>query len=417
MDFHRVGNYALRVGLDESNCFHIGGWSAPLNNFLLHYNGDIYTPLFGWLSLYIPAQAAAASSGKLNHLDNSSWEFAYTGGPGGDSWRPIADGIWGGALALRNGAGGIDGPDATSPTQYVTKAQMENNAANKLINGGSLGTNYDMANSVNLASGIYGVEDVSGGANLPPGNDDYGQFLHLAARGDTRTQLFFPWNQAAVYYRNTYTSNGGTEAWNRFANANEIPTHNSQLINDAGYAPVANPAFTGVVTGPNTPTSLAAGDATTNGSFICRSGGSGDGELAGMTFYQDSYAMKMGVRHDGYFGIGGWSSTAWRWYSAPNGDMVAAGNVSAYSDPRLKENFQRIDDPLALLAALDGGTFTWKRGIPHIQGKAGQRDYGLLSDQVERVMPEIVSSSIAIDGETYRTECYEKLYPELIEAS
>lgn len=98
------------------------------------------------------------------------------------------------------------------------------------------------------------------------------------------------------------------------------------------------------------------------------------------------------------------------------GDLVMASNVTAYSDPRLKENFQRVQDPFYILTNLDGGTFNWRHGIPHIATKAGKRDYGLLTNQVKAVMPEIVTPSVEIDGEVYDTVCYEKLVPVLIEA-
>ena len=96
--------------------------------------------------------------------------------------------------------------------------------------------------------------------------------------------------------------------------------------------------------------------------------------------------------------------------------MVSAGNVTSYSDPRLKEDFQLVADPLGIIRKLDGGTFRWKDGIAHTQVKAGKRDYGILADQVEAVMPEIVTDSIEIDGDTYKTVSYEKLVPVLIEA-
>lgn len=70
---------------------------------------------------------------------------------------------------------------------------------------------------------------------------------------------------------------------------------------------------------------------------------------------------------------------------------TAAGNVTAYSDPRLKENFAKVENPLEILSKLDGGTFNWKRGYSHMECKAGSRDYGILADQVERVIPEIVT--------------------------
>ena len=146
-------------------------------------------------------------------------------------------------------------------------------------------------------------------------------------------------------------------------------------------------------------------------------GGTGDSNLAAISFYcVGSYGIKLHLRPDGYFGLGGWSSVAWRWYSDPSGNMTASGNVTAYSDPRLKENFKRIDNPMAILNRLDGGTFNWKHGFNHTAVKAGKHDYGILADQVEAVMPEIVTRSIEIEGESYLTVSYEKLVPVLIEA-
>lgn len=162
--------------------------------------------------------------------------------------------------------------------------------------------------------------------------------------------------------------------------------------------------------------SMSADSGATRGSVVHRATGTGDANLAGETFWNDAYAIKLGIRADGYFGLGGWSREAWSWYSDPSGNMVAAGNVTAYSDPRLKERFARVENPLDILEKLDGGTFYWRQGFKHTAVKAGKRDYGILADQVERVMPEIVTDSIMIDDKSYKTVSYEKLVPVLIEA-
>lgn len=155
----------------------------------------------------------------------------------------------------------------------------------------------------------------------------------------------------------------------------------------------------------------------TGGSFETRATGTGDANLSGMTFHNTgNYAIKLGLRADGYFGLGGWSRAAWSWYSDPSGNMVSAGNVTAYSDPRLKEGFVKVDNPFKILNSIDGGTFTWKHGFKHTEVKAGKRDYGILADQVESVMPEIVTESIDIEGQSFKTVAYEKMVPVLIEA-
>lgn len=187
---------------------------------------------------------------------------------------------------------------------------------------------------------------------------------------------------------------------------------NSTTATTATY--LSSTQQTAIITGKQQ--SMNMGGSTADGSFVCKATGTGDANMAGTIFWNDAYAIKLGIRADGYFGLGGWSRSTWSWYSDPSGNMVAAGNVTAYSDPKLKQDFARVQDPLAIIAALDGGTFTWKHGYKHTEVKAGKRDYGILADQVQSVMPEIVCESINIDGESYKTVSYEKLVPVLIEA-
>lgn len=156
-----------------------------------------------------------------------------------------------------------------------------------------------------------------------------------------------------------------------------------------------------------------------NGSFVARASSTGgDENLAGMTFWHDAYAIRMGVRNDGYFGLGGSSRAAWSLYSDPVGNLVAAGNIQAYSDPDLKDNVVPITNALELIAKLDGVRFVWNRKTDLI-GKPGQVDVGVLADQVEAVMPEAVGRSIPDEdngGHQWRTVDYTKLVPVLIQA-
>lgn len=155
-----------------------------------------------------------------------------------------------------------------------------------------------------------------------------------------------------------------------------------------------------------------------NGSFVARSTSTGgDGNLAGMTFWHDAYAIRMGVRNDGYFGLGGYSRAAWSLYSDPAGNLVAAGNIQAYSDPDLKDNVVPIANALELIAKLDGVQFVWNHKT-NLIGKPGQADIGVLADQVEAVMPEAVGRSIPDEengGHQWRTVDYSKLVPLLIQ--
>lgn len=169
------------------------------------------------------------------------------------------------------------------------------------------------------------------------------------------------------------------------------------------------------ITGASASMSMAQDAGATKGSFICKASGAGDANLAGMTFWNDAYAIKLGVRADGYFGLGGWSRAPWSWYVDPGGNMVAGGNVTAYSDPRLKENIRPIESATEKVKLLNGVYFTWK-DIAHVACKAGKLDIGVLANEVEEVFPEIVADSIEIEGVRYKTVAYDKLVPVLIEA-
>jgi hypothetical protein len=50
----------------------------------------------------------------------------------------------------------------------------------------------------------------------------------------------------------------------------------------------------------------------------------------------------MGLDSDNILRIGGWSAAANRWVLDMSGNMTAAGNVTAYSDERLKKNWRNM---------------------------------------------------------------------------
>lgn len=64
---------------------------------------------------------------------------------------------------------------------------------------------------------------------------------------------------------------------------------------------------------------------------IKNNGGTGENNAAAISFHcQSQYGMHMHLRPDGYFGIGGWSASPWRWYvNMSTGDMTAVGNITA----------------------------------------------------------------------------------------
>lgn len=159
----------------------------------------------------------------------------------------------------------------------------------------------------------------------------------------------------------------------------------------------------------------AMGQGNVVGSLRVHTSGGGDANTAGLVMSANGYVSKLALRNDGILGFGGGNHAAWRWYVDANGNTTAAGDVTAYSDPLLKEAFEEIKDPEAILDQLDGCIFRWKSGISENIGREGKRDYGILADQVEAILPEFIHYSKA-SGTSYRTVAYHKFVPIIIEA-
>jgi Chaperone of endosialidase len=218
---------------------------------------------------------------------------------------------------------------------------------------------------------------------------------------------------------NAATATNATTA----ANANYATnTGTANYATNAGGASYANNLTTAQLTNPilgaYAPASAQPGGGVL-GSFTCRAtdASRGDDNMAGMTFWHDAYAIRMGIRGDGYFLVGGFSRAAYTFYSDPSGNLVAAGSVISYSDPLLKENIKPIQGALDKVRRLNGVHFDWKEGFAHTASKAGKSDIGVLADEVEKEVPEAVSRSITCGkGDSFRMVSYEKLVPLLIEA-
>ena len=96
-----------------------------------------------------------------------------------------------------------------------------------------------------------------------------------------------------------------------------------------------------------------------------------------------------------------------------NGSLTASGNVTAYSDARLKKNVNTINDALGIVGKLRGVSFDWK--------ESGKHSIGVIAQEVEKVLPEVVLESTATDPQTreettVKTVDYGKIVGVLINA-
>lgn len=90
------------------------------------------------------------------------------------------------------------------------------------------------------------------------------------------------------------------------------------------------------------------------------------------------------------------------------GSILASGNITAFSDRRLKDNLEVISDPITKLKQLSGYSFDWNGKVDRGEGSK-VHDVGLIADEVVKVIPEAV-----FDGE-YQTVDYSRVIPLLVE--
>eukprot|EP01119_Soliformovum_irregulare_P008314 TRINITY_DN21443_c0_g1_i1.p1 TRINITY_DN21443_c0_g1~~TRINITY_DN21443_c0_g1_i1.p1 ORF type:complete len:548 (-),score=67.82 TRINITY_DN21443_c0_g1_i1:129-1772(-) len=72
-----------------------------------------------------------------------------------------------------------------------------------------------------------------------------------------------------------------------------------------------------------------------------------------------------------------------------NGDVKARAYLQ-FSDIRLKTNVVDLVDALSIVTALQGKSYEWKKGTPMESAIGGQRVIGLIAQEVQKVLPEVV---------------------------
>jgi hypothetical protein len=123
-----------------------------------------------------------------------------------------------------------------------------------------------------------------------------------------------------------------------------------------------------------------------------------------MSFHRGGqYAVNMGLDSDNVFRIGGWSAPANLLQMDMSGNLTMANNVTAYSDIRLKEDLEPIPDAIEKVQSLTGYTYT--------RIDSGQRQTGLIAQEVQKVLPEAV-----MDNGEHLSLAYGNMVGLLIEA-
>lgn len=184
-------------------------------------------------------------------------------------------------------------------------------------------------------------------------------------------------------------------------NASAVNANFSGTLSASGTASFAGASFsgavtmasslnvTGLVTASTVPT--LGGHLTnktyTDGTFVALAGSTMTGNLS-IVNSTTEMKLTLGSSTGYYYGNAtdaGWKNgagTARVSWNISTGDFTAAGNVTAYSDAKLKENVETIRDALSLVNRM--------RGVFYNRIDTGEAGVGVIAQEMREVIPQVV---------------------------
>jgi hypothetical protein len=231
--------------------------------------------------------------------------------------------------------------------------------------------------------------------------------LTLAASGVT----------AGTYSKVTVDAKGRVTTGASLASA-DLPTYtgtltSGQITTGLGFTPYnsTNPSgyitSSGSITGNAATATSVTGTATQfgltssaqNTALAAKAGpevtGQGGGGAVWSMHRPGAYGLNIGLDSDNVFRIGGWSASSNRLQMDMTGNLTMNGNVTAYSDERLKKDWTALPaDFVERLAQVKHGTYT--------RIDSEERQAGVSAQDFQGLLGEVV----ATDGDGYLSLAY-----------
>lgn len=170
-----------------------------------------------------------------------------------------------------------------------------------------------------------------------------------------------------------------------------ISLNNNAITNGAGYTTYTSNQALNTSNSPTFEAMTLNGGLTVNANDNVSNITMADGDDGNRSIHNNSNYIGF-LKQDGNLGA----------YCDDSGNWTAVGNITAYSDERLKDNIETIPNALETLKKLRGVSFDRK----DFAGKG----IGVIAQEVEQVLPEVV-----VDGE-YKSVSYGNIVGLLIEA-
>jgi hypothetical protein len=309
-----------------------------------------------------------------------------------------------------------------------TQGGMGYSDSQGLIIGAKTGSAYDFS-LINPANNsyIFNVPTGTSGMNIT-GNVGIGgaSAQKLDVFGRIRVRAANSSDAAAVI--EFMSNDGGYAYWYKPNGLNQMRTDNPLYVaSSVGCGDISCNALT--MTG--------LGITKTNGATLvqdsndtCFSVRGTTSVAAAISFHRaGAYAINIGLDTDNIFKIGGWSAGAVKFLFEMGGNFYATGNiVGYYSDMRLKTKVRDIDNAIDKVKQLSGFIYKNNELAKSVGFKTDAEQVALSAQDVEKVMPQVVSlapfdvghnldgTTYSLSGENYKTVDYAKLVPLLVEA-
>ena len=363
--------------------------------------GDDPTSAANWAAVSYPASPVQSVAGKTGAVTldvsdvtgaaaSSSLATVATSGAYGDlSGTPTIptnnNQLTNGAGYITSADGGnaatIDGIDSSS----FLRSDAADTASQRVTFTANSTHNYD---TIATSTGSQGCLEIY---NDGSGNDAFMTFhtgsdyaLYFGLDADTNELAVGGWSMGAVKHKIWHAGNDGSGSG---LDADTVDGLNPALgganviarTDSSGYLIVDNWIRVGSGTGIYNPSGAYIYEDTSYGWYMrSRSSGSGSMRL------QTSNGTNRGWYYADTSYQQGFLSTAgsWMFRCDNSGNVTATGNVTAYSDARIKENVRTVDNALDKVKSM--------RGVYFDRKDDGRASVGVIAQEMEKVLPEVV---------------------------
>ena len=405
-----AGNRVYSAGNPQTNISGSAGTvtgSSTIGGYLtLNVNWGVspYTAAFNIVGTH-PSMVFRGSNGDthyLIHMDSAgdiqyyfgpgyttnNWTQRYTFTKGGNFSALTGNISASGTISASNFSGSHSGSSSGTNTGDQTNisgnaatatnsSQLNGISSTQIFNNMGLGHGtYQDFNSV----GNFGVRYMQGSTNGPESGQHYGFTLGLGndyGYGTYGTQFYWLRNTTNPYIRIRYQEGGSWGGWTKVSAGYADNAGNTNSVSNAlGNTHTWTGAQNNFLGNGNT------GGTNNVGMIIYSTGGNG----SQFSFHRAGhYAINMGLDSDNVIRIGGWSASPNRFQMDMSGNLTMSGDVTAYSDSRVKENIATIENALSKVLALRGVSYN------RIDSDDKKTKIGVIAQETLTVVPEVVN--------------------------